>query len=144
MKHISLTLILFFCFISCKKKETLTPEELIIGKWSIFSITRSDMTTPTCELDNRYEFKKGGVFVDSQGSNKCYSFFVSDVPGLWDMNDDYKKLTIAPSQTDVTNTPIVYDILELTSNQMTIKTDTVGGFPYIPNIQRNIVLRKIQ
>ncbi|KOY86556.1 hypothetical protein AD998_10735 [bacterium 336/3] len=135
---------MFVAFISCKKKETpqSTPEELIVGKWSIFSITRSDMATPACELDNQYEFKQGGVFIDNQGSNKCSYFYLSNLLGLWYMSDDYKKLTI--SYSDANELPEAYDILELTSNQMTIKTDTVGGFPSVPNIQRNIILKKVQ
>lgn len=144
MKYIGFVFIMFLTFLSCKKKETPqpTPEELIVGKWSIFSITRSDITTPACELDNRYEFKQGGVFVDNQGSNKCFLFFPSDNLGLWNMSDDYRKLTITYS--DINDLPEVYDILELTANQMTIQTDTIGGFPYRPNIQRNIILKKVQ
>jgi hypothetical protein len=121
------TIATFSLFTACKKdKDGGTPQEKLVGKWSLeagyinyhhLGTTQKDTITNTS--GNYLQFNADGTTTASEGSEV--------VTGTWKITDN--KLVIIETGDD--DSPVGYDIIKLTSNELHLYDKEVTGEDFV-------------
>ncbi|GAB4135814.1 MAG: hypothetical protein Fur0027_24210 [Raineya sp.] len=125
--------LLGFGAVSCKKKQKdPTPQEKILGKWRITAWTLRNSDSPTvfdlyaimesCEKDDYFEYRSGGVLVQNEGATKCGPSDPQEEVGSYTLSADGRTLTMTGSGSTTT-----FEVLELSATTKKIRNVQVDG-----------------